>query len=543
MALLRAVGASRAQVRRAVLLEAVVVGLVGSVVGFVLGLGIASAFTGLLDVDGALAVLPSSIITAILCGLLVTVASALIPARRASKVPPVAAMRDVAVDTAGHSRLRVGLGLGLTAMGVVGVIVGAGASDVAPVGLGVVAALLGLVVAGPGLARPVSAVLGWPLGRFRGVTGVLARQNAGRNPKRSSATAQALMIGVGIVAFFLVLNASARASIDEVLDESFAGDFVVDSGTFGQSGLPPEVAEQIAALAEVESVAPTRFAPSRIAGEDSSVTATNAAGFDLFGLNVAEGSGDLGRGEVVVLDDTARSEGLAVGDQLEVDFLDAGATQLTVAGIYSAESELHSIGSYVVGLDELTAQVPSATDMQVTVQLADGVSPAAAEPVIEDIVEPYPAAEVNSAEDYKDQIGSQLDVFLQIILALLALTIVIALLGIANTIGLSVLERTREVGLLRAVGMSRSQLRSAIRWESVIIALFGTVLGLAVGVLGGWGMVHVFRDEGFTVFEVPAAVLLQVAILAGALGMLAAVTPAWRAARMKVLDAIHTDGM
>jgi putative ABC transport system permease protein len=540
MALLRAVGASRAQVRRAILVEAVVVGLVGSAAGFVMGLGVASIFTGLLDVDGALAVLPSSVVTAVACGVLVTVASALVPARRAAKVPPVAALRDVAVDTSGRSRLRAAVGIGVIALGVAAVVGGATGEALGLVGLGAVTALVGLLVAGPGLAGPISAAVGWPLARLRGVTGVLAHQNAGRNPRRTASTAQALTIGVGIVAFFLVVNASMRASIDQALDDSFAGDVVVSSGTFGQVGLPTDLAEQVAAMPEVADVAPMRAAPAQVDGDDGDLTATSPAGMDIFGLDVVDGSADLGPGEVVVYEDTAETRGLAVGDRIEVDALDAGSARLTVAGIYSAPSDLANIGSYVVGLDQMATLVPSASDNEVVVDLVDGVSSARAESAIEDVVASYPTAEVQTAEDYKETVVSQLDELLQIVLALVALALVIALLGIANTVALSVLERTRELGLLRAVGMSRSQVRSTIRWESVIIALFGTLLGLAVGVLGGWGVATGWRSEGFAVVDVPVGTLALVATVAGALGMLAALGPAWRAGRLDVLDAIDT---
>jgi len=547
MALLRAIGASRRQVRRAVLVEAVAVGLIGSGVGFLLGLGVASALLGFLTIEGALAVVPTSIAIAVGCGLLVTVASALIPARRASRIPPVAALREAAIETPGHSRLRLIVGAASTALGGLAVVSGAAAGQAGRVGLGVAAAFLGLLLMGPALARPVSRLVGWPLGRLRGLTGVLAQKNAGRNPKRSAATAQALMIGIGIVAFFLVLNASIRASIDQLLDDGFTGDFVVDSGSFGVIGLPPELAERIAAQPEVETVVPYRLVPAQIAtggvaGPDQTtdqVVGMGADGFDLFGLDIVAGSGDLGRGEVVVFEDQARAAGLAVGDRIDVDFLDAAATPLTVAGIYAATSDVSGIGNYVVGVDELGALVPSSADAQVIVQLKDGVSIAEAEPALEAVADDYPTANVQSAEEYKDAIGGQLDVFLQLVLGLLVLAIVIALLGIANTIALSVLERTPELGLLRAVGMSRRQLRSAIRWESVIIALFGAVLGLAVGILGAWGMVTAFQDQGFEVFQAPTATLVLLAALAGGLGMVAAVVPAWRASRLDVLDAIH----
>jgi putative ABC transport system permease protein len=547
MALLRAVGASRAQVRRAVLIEALAVGSIGSVAGFVLGLGVATALINFLGIEGALAVVPTSAAIAIGCGVVVTLVSALVPARRASKVPPVAALRDAAIETAGHSRLRLAVGFGLAGLGAGAVVAGATGGTVSTVGLGVAANFLGLLLMGPALARPVSRLVGWPLGRLRGISGVLARQNAGRNPKRSASTAQALMIGVGIVGFFLVLNASLRASIDKVLDENFAGDFVIDSGNLGMMGLPPEVAERIAAQPQVETVVPYRLAPARITGQDGAgraettaeVAATNAAGFSVFGLEVVAGSDALGRGEVVVSAGRAERDGLAVGDRLQVDFLDASAAPLTVAGIYSAPSDVAGIGDFVIGVDEMTAQVPEAADAMVLVELVDGATIEDAEPVLEDAVEQFPTANVQSAEEYKDAIGGQLDIFLQLVLGLLVLAIVIAMLGIANTVALSVLERTRELGLLRAVGMTRRQLRSVIRWESVIIALFGALLGLAVGVLGSWGMVAASEDEGLAVFQVPVGTLALLALLAGGLGMVAALAPAWRASRLDVLDAIH----
>jgi putative ABC transport system permease protein len=540
MALLRAIGASRRQVRRAVLVEAVAVGLIGSVAGFVLGLGIASVLTGLLDVEGPLAIVPTSVVIAVLCGLVVTVASALIPARRASKVPPVAALRDVAIDRTGRSRVRFAVGLALCAVGAATVVSGANGEAAATVGLGVATALAGLLFAGPGLARPVSSLVGWPLGRLRGVTGVLARENAGRNPRRSASTAQALMIGVGIVAFFMVINSSIRASIDKTLDDNFAGDFIVDSGTFGMVGLPHDVSTRIAELPQVKEVAPLRYAPVEIGGDSTYVTGTDTAAFGIFGLDVLQGADTLGPGQVVVLKKTADDEGLAVGDTVNVDFLETGTTPLTVAGIYDGPPSTN-LGGYVIGVDQMARDVPDTSDSQVMVELADGVTVDQARPAIERITDRYVSAEVQSVDDFKKSLGSQLDVFLNLVLGLLALAIVIAGLGIANTVALSVLERTRELGLLRAVGMTRRQLRATIRWESIIIALFGTVLGLAVGVLGGWGMVTAFQDEGFEVFQVPYGTIGLVAALAAVLGLIAALVPAWRASRLDVLAAIHSE--
>lgn len=561
MALLRAVGARRRQVRRAVIVEAVVIGLVGSVAGFLAGLGLASFLGSMMELPpGALAILPMSVATAIVTGVVVTVVSSLVPAWRASRVAPLAAMREVAVDVTGRSRGRFVVGVAGVALGVAVVVFGALGSEVTIVGFGVLLVFLGLLFVSPGLVRPVSRVLGAPLARARGIAGSLARDNAARNPKRTSATAQALMIGVGLVSFILVINSSIRASIDQTLEESFTGDFVVDSGTFGMIGLPTEVADRIGELPEVAVVAPVRWSPAFVdpdpdatpdpgaapgQGEDTGVAGTNAGAFELLDLQVVEGDADLGPGEVVINQDTAESEGLSLGDEVAISFLDDRrpdtARTAAVSGIYDDTRAAGGIGSYVLNLDDWSAALATATDSQVFVQLADGVSVADAQPEIDRVVEPFATAEVQSVDEYKDTIGGQLDLLLNLVAGLLALAILIAGLGIANTIALSVLERTRELGLLRAVGMRRRQIRSAIRWESIIVSLFGTVLGLAFGLLGGWGISRALRDEGFGVFEVPVGALVGLAVVAGLVGLLAALWPAWKASRMDVLQAIGTE--
>jgi putative ABC transport system permease protein len=555
MALLRAIGARRRQVRRAVVVEAIIVGLVGSAIGFLVGLAIAAFLGDLFDLPpGSLAIVPTSVFTAVLTGLVVTVFSALLPAWRAARVPPLAAMRDVDVDTSGRSRVRLAIGVVGLALGAAIVVAGALGDDIAIVGLGVALVFVALLFISPGVARPVSRALGAPLARLRGVTGTLARENAARNPRRTSATAQALMIGVGLIAFILVIDASIRASIDEALEESFTGDFVVDSGTFGMVGLPPHLANDIRDLRDVAIVAPVRFSPATVTvdpdgpdaiSDETLVGGANAGAFELLDLRTVEGTAELGPGEVVITEDKARSEGLSLGDPIEVSFLDDRRPEAdrvaTVAGIYDDSTAAGGLGAVVLGLDDWDAAVPVPTDNQVFVQLAEGVSVAEAEPEIERVVEPFATAEVQSVDEYKDAIGGQLDLLLRLVFGLLAFAVIIAIIGIANTIALSVLERTRELGLLRAVGMRRRQIRSAIRWEAVIIALFGSVLGLGFGLLGGWGIVRALRDEGFGVFQVPIGWLAVVAAIAGLLGLIAALLPAWRASRMNVLDAISTE--
>ena len=545
MALLRAVGARRRQVRRAVLAEAVVVGVAGSVVGFLLGLGVAALLAGFLGLpDSSLAILPSSVAIALAVGIVVTLVSALIPAWRASRVPPLAAMRDVAVDTSGRSRVRLVLGAVVLVLAVVLVAVGAFGSEPAQVGLGVLGVFVGTALISPVLARPVATVLGAPVARLRGVSGELARDNASRNPRRTASTAFALMIGVGLVSFFLVLNASVRQSIDEALSSGFRGDFIVTTDDFGLVGLPTSVGDDIAELPEVDEVVPFRFAPAFVGADTSAVTGTNEGVFDLFEIDVVEGSADLASGNVIIDRDTATSERLGVGDPVEIRFIDDARGEspppATVSGIYES-GPTENIGSYVIGLDDYDDAVTNPSDVQVFVRLADGVSVDDAQPAIRQVVDQYPTADVESVDQFKDTISAQFDPILILIVVLLFLAIIIAFLGIANTIALSVLERTRELGLLRAVGMRRQQVRAAVRWESAIISLFGTALGLAVGLLGGWGITRSLRDEGFEAFAIPTGSLIVIALVAGFLGLVAALIPAYRAARMNILGAIATE--
>jgi putative ABC transport system permease protein len=549
MALMRAVGASRRQVRRSVFVEALAIGILGSFIGFLLGLGVASVLVNLFDLPGSLVVRPNSVVIALVVGVIVTLVSALVPAWRASRVPPVAAMRDLAIESGGQSRLRFIVGLVATVGGVVLVVTGANGRSAAIVGVGVGLAFIGLLLLGPVLARPFSHGIGAPVARVRGVTGDLARENAGRSPKRTAATAQALMIGVLIVSFFLVVNASLRASIDAFLDDSFAGDFVIDSGSFGAIGLPTQVAERVSQVPGVEDVVPVRFARARVEGDDTGVTGTTPGAFDLLGLQLRDGSASLARGTILLSADKAKDLGLGVGDRVTADFPNTGSHTYTVGGIYDTEQEGTGIGNFVLGLDDYDEAVgganatnnPDVTDASVFVKLEPGASVSEVQPEIEAAVADFPTAEVQSVDEYKDAIGSQFDAILLLMLGLLALALFIALIGIANTIALSVIERTRELGLLRAVGTSRRQLRSTIRWESAIIAVFGTLLGLAVGLLGGWGFITALSDEGFTEFRIPYGQVIAVVLIAAAAGIVAALLPAWRASRMNVLDAIHTE--
>ena len=306
-----------------------------------------------------------------------------------------------------------------TVGGVVLVVTGANARSAAIVGIGVGLAFIGLLLLGPVLARPFSRGIGAPVGRVRGVTGDLAKENAGRNPKRTAATAQALMIGVLIVSFFLVVNASLRASIDAFLDDSFTGDFVIDSGSFGVIGLPTEVGDRVSEVPGVADVVPVRFARAQVEGDDTDVVGTTPGAFDLLGLRLQDGSSSLAPGTIVLTADKARDLGLGVGDEVSAEFINTGSHTYTVGGIYDTEQEGTDIGSFVLGLDDYDAAVgggatdnADVTDSSVFVKLEPGVSVAEVEPEIEAAVADFPTAEVQSVDEYKDAIGSQFDAIL-----------------------------------------------------------------------------------------------------------------------------------
>ena len=546
MALLRAVGASRRQVLGSVLLEAVVVGAIASVVGLVAGVGVAAGLKALLagfgiDIPaGGIVLLPRTVVVALLAGLLVSVVSAILPARRASKIPPVAAMRQVALDTSGGSRRRLVAGVAIVAVGGAALAAGLlGDAAVATVGLGAMLVFVGVAVLGPIIARPVAGVLGAPLPRMKGMAGTLARENAMRNPRRTSATAAALMIGVGLVGFITILASSVKASIDEVLSDTFTGDVVIDSGSFGFGGLPPELAEQVAALPEVAAASGIRFTPALIGGSEQTVFSADPEAVDrIVDVGVVAGDlADLDAGGIAVLDTKAEDEGLSIGDTVPVTFTE-GERQLEVRAIYT---EQQLAGSWFVGLPVIETAVADQADLQVYVLLEDGVALADALPAIEAVAAGYPTADVLDEAEYIRSQSQEIDQILNLIYVLLALAVIIALMGIANTLALSIFERTRELGLLRAVGMTRRQLRATVRWESVIIALFGTTLGLGIGLFFGWALVTALADEGFSAFVVPADELVVIAVIAAVAGVAAAVLPARRASRLDVLAAIAAD--
>ena len=548
LALLRAVGASRRQVLGSVLVEAVVVGLIAAALGLVAGIGVAAGLKALLTGFGldipasGIVVTARTVVASLLTGLLVSVGSAVLPARRASKVPPIAALRDLAHERSGRSRRRMVIGAVVTAAGAASLLLGLLSQSeraLPAVGGGAALIFLGVAVLGPVIARPVSRLIGAPLPALMGMPGKLARENAIRNPKRTAATAAALMIGVSLVCFTTIVASSSKASSAAQIDKAFTGDFVIDAGSPGGHGFSHDLAERLDRLPEVKAASGVREAFAPIGGTPADLLAIDPATYGkIVDLDLAQGRlEDLGHDGIAVRDTVASARGWSVGTRVPVRFALSGEQQLTVAAIYRARNVA---GDYVVGLAAHEANLADRFDTQVLVAKADGVSVADARAAIEAVTAEYPTAKLQDQTEYKQAQAGQIDRVVNLVYVLLALAVLIALLGIANTLALSIFERTRELGLLRAVGMTRRQLRSMVRWESVIIALLGAFLGLAIGLFSGWAMVTAVADEGARL-QLPAGQLAAVALLAALAGMVAAVLPARRASRLNVLAAIATE--
>ncbi|HEX6659067.1 MAG TPA: FtsX-like permease family protein, partial [Ilumatobacter sp.] len=515
-ALLRALGATKRQVLVAVLVEALAIGVLASAAGVIAGLAVAAGLKALLDAfgislpAGGIVVTGQTILIGFVAGVVMTLVAAVSPARKAGKVPPVAAMRDVAVSSTGYgSKERIVVGAVVLLAGVGALLYGLfGNVGSAPlvVGLGALITFFGVSVLGRTVALPLSRVISWPLPRVRGITGELASENAKRNPKRTAATASALMIGVGLVAFITIFASSLKASVDATIGDTFAGDVIVTGpGAFGSGGIDPAVTDRLADLPEVDEVGAIRGGFAEIDGDAQDVLGIDNALFDLFDVGVLSGSpDDLDATSIAVHEDVADDKGLDIGDSVPVVFATTGTKEMTVRLIYS---EQQPAGDWVFPMEAWEANNAEQYDFQVFVKAAEGVGPAAAADAVEEVTADYPGAKVLDQSEYVDEQTGFVDQILGLVYALLGLAIIIALLGIGNTLALSIIERTRELGVLRAVGMTRPQLRSAIRWESVVIALQGTVLGLVVGVFFGWALVEAMADEGLNTLDIPYTTL------------------------------------
>lgn len=549
LALLRAMGASRRQVLVSVILEALAVGVVGSLiglgVGYLLARGLAAVFGTIgLDLAGASFVLDAQAIGwSLSVGILVTLVAAVLPAVRASRIPPIQALRDDIALPETALRRRVIVSGVLAALGIAGIVLGFladSARALSLVGLGMLLILIAAAMVSPILARPVIWLFGTVYRSVYGMVGKLATQNSLRNPRRTAATASALMIGLAVVGLLSVVASSTTASTDAAVEKQVTSQFIIRS-VVGQQPFTPSYAEKAREVPGVAAVAPFRNVfNAKLDGDSVFLGATDPAALaQALQLPMAAGGlSALGPGKILIGEDMAESDGLEIGDKVTLE-LQGGEQELEVAGMLGIGGALPA--DVLVTLDTLEEGGPKPLDSMVFITAEPGADLDPIRKGLEDIVDDSPMVTVSDPEALADAQKDQINQILYLMYGLLGLAIVIAVLGIISTLWLSVIERTREVGLLRAVGLSRAQLRRMIRLESVVVAVFGALLGLLLGVAFGAGLIYALRDQGLTEFAVPWGRLLIFVILAGLVGVLASLFPAHRAARLDVLKAIATE--
>ena len=547
LALLRALGATRRQVMTSVLVEALVTGLLASAVGAGLGVLLAIGLARLIGfnlTNGGLTVSPRSFIISIVVGTVVTLAAAILPARRATRIAPVAALRDAVPEAQPVTRRRVAGGAITALVGVVllGVGLFAGTDQtLALLGAGALALFIGIAYLAPLLVRPVARVLGAPLARLRGVPGRLARENAMRSPRRTASTAAALMIGVALIAAVAVLSASFKASGTESIAGSINAQLVVVDTT-SQDGFTSAAAAPASADSRLADVTEVRASSIAIGNANQTLIAVDVARVGhtvIFDMVSGDPTSIADANDVLVDDSTARAHGWTTGSTVSAQFpYAAAAGSKRIGGVYRGNA---LISGFVVSLATYAANFPTQRDVAVIANAAPGVSLGDAKAALTSDLASFPALTVDTRQEFIDFNSQQIDQAESLIDVLLILSIVIAALGVVNTLALSVLERARELGLLRALGLTRRQTRSMVRWEAVIIALLGALLGIVIGTGIGVAVVRALASQGLSQLAIPGSSLLAYVVAAFVIGVLAAVLPARRAARLNILTAIATE--
>jgi putative ABC transport system permease protein len=545
LALLRIVGASRRQVFRSVLVEAAILGLVASVVG--LGLGVLAALGLVALLKGFGITLPSgslvfearTVIAAIVVGLGVTVVSAISPARRAVRIPPVAALVDYRGEQGESSRRRIVVGTIIAVLGIATLAFGLTKPAIQLVGLGAVAIFIGIGMLAPTVARPMASVIGRPLaGAFR-ISGKLGRENSMRSPRRTAQTASALMVGLALVSTITVFGASLSKSATGSVDNAVSAQYIVSNSSNGAQEISNSVPVAASRVPGVRTVATVYSGDFEFRHSVSGLTAVSPVHLsDTVILRMDSGAGApaLRSGQLLIDTTTANTDHLAVGSVVPVKFAQTGKATMRVGGIFKPNALL---GSFLVGDNFFLSHFDTPLPVAVLLSTKSGTPDVTA--AVTSALKPYPTLQIQTKAQFEKTQQQQVNKLLGLVYALLALAVIIALIGIVNTLMLSVFERTHEIGLLRAVGMKRRQVRAMIRSEAVILALFGAIIGIVIGTALGTAFAASLKQQGITDIVIPYGRLVVFLVIAALLGLGAASWPSRRAAKLDVLAAIAAD--
>jgi putative ABC transport system permease protein len=551
LALLRALGASRRQVTRSVLTEAFIVGAAASAAGLALGVAIASGLRSAMSGAGAkvpagpLIITSTTVIAACAVGVLITMLAAWLPARRAARIPPVAAMSSAELPAPAKSLLlRNTFGVLLAGSGAGLVVAGAangGSSGRWSVGIGAFLLLIGLIVLTPLLSRPVLALVRPPLTWVFGVSGNLAVRNARRNPRRTAATACALAIGLTLITGLSVLGVSIGHSIDKTTVDNLSADYMVRMA--GRMPLDPSVASEISKVQGVTAATALESAYVDVGGKPSAVTAADPRGLaETVRVSMVTGSRSpqtaLAEGKILIEDKTAKNRGWKAGDVVRVSYPDGTKAGMTIGGTFADNLVLSPV---VMSDSLLVPHVGKPEVPQVLVKTADGANAKMAQ-AIADGLGNNPAISVMDRQGIRNTFGGMINNMLTIMYGLLGMSLIIAVLGVVNTLAMSVFERRREIGMLRAIGLERSKVKRMIRLEAVVISLFGAVSGVALGLFIAWATGRtISADLQGYVMVLPWDRIVIFLGLSALVGVLAAVWPARHAARLDILGAIKTE--
>lgn len=550
LSLLRALGASSRQVRFGSVFEALLVGAMASVLGLLGGIALALGLRQIMDMMGLslptieIILSARTIIIAVVVGIGVTLFASLSPARRAAGVSPMAGMRAGFKFGSGEGKRRTIIAVVLAALGVAGISYGLfGGTDntallLSVLGLGAVCTFVAVSMFAPLFSTPAARLLGIPLEHLPGnkVTGHMARQNAAKNNKRTASTAAGLMIGLALIAMASVVATSLKSTLGANMESTVTSDYLVTASN--QGPFSNRVADRVLQLPEFEQVSAVRYGNARIDGSEHQVTAGDLTILeDLMEVNVISGDAvaSADANHIILGSEVASDLGVVVGDQVPVEFARSGTRVLTVGAIYE---NTFLVGEYMIDLSAWEANFTEQDDSVLSVKMAPGVSLETATASLAALEADFPQLEFETNAAFQDRVEGQLDTLLIIINVFLGLAIVIALLGIANTMALAVLERTREIGLMRAIGMTRRQTRSLIRLEAAVVSVFGALLGVAVGIGFGWIAVLAIPGDLIDRLAIPFTSLAIYVVIAAFAGLVAASFPARRAARLNILDSI-----